>query len=385
MRRKNMTESFKIIPRESERQAGAAKYYEFETFEYEYADIRQFPLPGCNGIERFLPLLPVEKLDALLQGTGDTPLIHSHKFGKEVGIPKLFIKDEGQNPSGCFKDRESAAVLSAALEKGYKEVYIVSSGNAALSTAALAQHVGIKCTCYVPEKTTEEKKQLIQLYGAKLVTIPGFYEDVYRKVVDMNPPGWNVTSGQNEYRLEGGKTLAFEIWEQLGGNVPDKVVIPSGNGGCLAATWNGFVELYKLGKIHKLPQMICVQIKGAAPIKAAFEQRVPFVVLGDIDDSIAEGIVAQESYCSPKAVDALIKSKGQVIEVTDDEVIKALGQVIRTESLVVEPTSAATFAALSKIKVDPEDVVVAVNTGTGMKVLGEIMHLLNKGGKHDIS
>lgn len=356
---------------------GDSKYYEFTDFTYNYGQISEFPLTNKTGLSRFLPLLPIENLVTTIPGLGNTPIEKAQKFGAKVGLKNLWIKREDLNPTGCFKDRESAVVISAAKEKGYKNVYVVSSGNAALSTAKFAQEAGINCTCYVPEKTSQEKKDLILKYGAKLNTIEGFYEDVYRKVVDMNPAGWNVTSGQNPYRIEGGKTMAYEIFEQLG-KAPDVIVIPCGNGGCLGATWKGFVELKKLGKIDKLPQMVGVQIKGAAPIKLAFEQKKPFVVLGEIDDSIAEGIVAQESYNSPQAVNALLESNGYVVEVEDSEIVKALKTIIDLENIVPEPTAAATFAGLSKIKSEPDALVVAVNTGDGKKMIDEIKHLIGK-------
>ena len=353
------------------------KYYEFVDFEYDYGSIGQFPLPGENGVSRFLPLLPVEKVHTEIKGLGDTPIERAEKFGQKVGLSNLWIKREDLNPTGCFKDRESAVIISAAIEKGHKSVYIVSSGNAALSTAKFANEVGIECICYVPEKTSQEKQDLIKKFGAKLELIQGFYEDVYRAVVDRNLPGWNVTSGQNPYRIEGGKTMAYEIFEQLK-EVPDVIVIPSGNGGCLAATWKGFVELKKLGKISKLPKMVCVQISGAAPIKVAFEQNKPYVVLGDIEDSVAEGIIAQESYNSPQAVQALQESGGYVIEVNDSEVIQALKTIINTEGIFPEPTAAATFAALYKLNEPKDALVVAINTGDGKKMIDEINHLIHK-------
>lgn len=351
------------------------KYYEFTDFVYDYANIEQFPLSGKKGMSRFLPLLPVELIYTKIKNLGNTPLEKAKNFGAEVGLSNLWIKREDLNPTGCFKDRESAVIISAAIEKGHKSVYIVSSGNAALSTAKFAKEAGIECTCYVPEKTSQEKKDLITKFGAKLETIPGFYEDVYRTVVDMNLPGWNVTSGQNSYRIEGGKTMAYEMYEQLV-KVPDVIVIPSGNGGCLAATWKGFVELKKIEKIDKLPKMVCVQIAGAAPIKTALEQNKPYVVLGEIEDSVAEGIVAQESYNSPQAVQALKDSGGYVIEVSDSEVINALKTIIKTESIVPEPTAAATFAALYKLKESKDALIVAVNTGDGKKMMDEINHLI---------
>lgn len=383
MNKKQMKEVLKAnirtIDNENRQRGDFDQYYEFTEFVYDYDNIGQFPLLNRNGIDRFLPLLPVEDIHPTLGGLGVTPLERVNNISAEVDLPNLWVKREDLNPTGCFKDRESAIVISAAVEKGFRSVHVISSGNAALSTAKYAGEVGIDCTCYIPEKTSQGKKDLITKYGAKLVLIDGFYEDVYRTVVDMNPPSWDVTSGQNPYRIEGGKTMAYEIFEQLRG-VPDVIVIPSGNGGCLAATWKGFVELKKIGKTIRLPQMVCVQIKGAAPIKSALERRRPYVVLGDIDDSIAEGIVAQESYNSPQAVQALRDSGGYVIEVDDREVIQALREVIEKESIIPEPTAAATFAALHKLDTFKDALVVAVNTGSGKKMLGEIQELIQQRG-----
>lgn len=351
------------------------KYYEFDDISYDLGSVGEFPLPGESGLNRFLPLLPVERVLTQIENLGDTPLDFAPAFGREVGLSNLWIKREDLNPTGCFKDRESAVIISAAKEKGQNSVFVVSSGNAALSTTRFATELGIECTCYVPEKTTKDKKDLIVRYGAKLETVPGFYEDVYRQVADADLPGWNVTSGQNPYRIEGGKTMAYEIFDRLG-QVPDVIVIPCGNGGCLAATWKGFKELAQLGKIDKLPKMVAVQIADAAPIKTAFELGQPYVVLGDIEDSVAEGIVAQESYNSPQAVQALQESGGKVIEVTDDEVVNALKAIIRTEGIIPEPTAAATFAALYKLDEPADALVVAVNTGDGKKMLDEVNHLI---------
>lgn len=355
-----------------------ATYYEFDSPVYPYAEIGEFPVveTGQKGLDKWLPLLPIKEFSVHLNGgEGNTPLEQCTVLGKQVGLSHLFVKHEECNPTGCFKDRESAVVISKAMELGKKKVNVCSSGNAAVSTAAYAQKAGIACTCFIPEKTSEGKKQLIALYGATIVEIPGFYEDVYRHLVDTHPDGWNVTSGQNMYRTEGNKTIAYELWEQSVG-VPDVVVVPCGNGGCLAGIWKGFTELQQLGKIQKLPQMVAVQVQGAAPLAMSLKQGKAFTVLGAIDDSIAEGIVAQESYCSPKAIDALQSSGGYVVEVTDAEIKEALKLVIKTQSFVPEPTSAAVFAALPKLSCSNDATVVAINTGSGMKVLPEILAMI---------
>lgn len=352
-----------------------AQYYEFEEIRYPYAEIREFPLLEKVGLERYLPLLPIEAIRcSLFNKEGITPLTLAKKLGAITGLHNLYIKGEQFNPTGCFKDRESVVVISVACERRTKEVYVVSSGNAALSTAAYAKKAGIVCTCYVPEKTSKCKKDLIKLFGANLVEMPGLYENVYRQVVKENPPGWNVTTGQNGFRIEGGKTIAFEIWEQMG--IPDTIVVPCGNGGCLAAIWKGFKELQIIGKISHLPQMVAVQIKGAAPLAVALKKKRDFAVLEKIDDNIiAEGIVAQESYASPKATKALRESGGYVVEVSNNEVIIALNDALQ-ELVICEPTSAAVFAAAKKLKNKPSDRVVLINTGSGFKCLPTIVELI---------
>ncbi len=348
-------------------------YYDFDFCEYDLAKVKSFPAEG-TGLNQYLDLLPITSLSCSL-GEGNTPLTKAETLGNEIGISNLFIKHEELNPTGCFKDRESAVAISKAIEDGVAEVYVASSGNAALSTAAYAQKAGLKCTCYIPRHTSEAKKQLIKLFGAELIEIDGVYEDVYRQVKDLKRPGLNVTPGANQYRIEGNKTVAYEIWQQLG--VPDVVVIPCGNGGNLAGAWRGFWELKELGLTKKIPQMIGVQVENAAPLKIALEQGIPYAIGKNAPDSIAEGIIAEESYCSPKAIDALTSSNGYIVEVSESEIKAALFQVIKTESLVPEPTSAAAFAALPYIqkKIASNAQVVVINTGSGMKQISEILEL----------
>lgn len=308
-------------------------------------------------------------------GEGKTPLLPAGENLKTwSGFKNLWVKHEEMNPTGCFKDRESAVVISKALELGYKKVTVASSGNAALSTAAYAQTAGLKCAVFIPKKTSSAKKQLIKLFGAILHEIPGGYEDVYRYLADHPVKNaWNVTSGQNPWRTEGNKNIAKEIVGQMG-HCPDLVVVPAGNGGCLAGIGAGFREL------GLNPKMIAVQVAKAAPLKIALEQHKKWVSLGNVADSVAEGIVAAESYCSPKAVELLIKSNGEVIEVTDREILAALSIMVKS-SLVSEPTSAAAFAALKKLKVKKNQKVVVINTGSGMKMLGELMKFIKNGVK----
>lgn len=349
-------------------------YYEFDFWNPNLAGLDEFPVKEI-GLNRYRPLLPAKITVSL--GEGNTPLLKaSDSLIEYFGLANLWIKHEEMNPTGCFKDRESALTVSMAKQNGIKSVVIASSGNAALSTAAYAKKARIECIAYIPKKTTREKKQLIQLFGAKLKTVSGNYEKVYRKLADLATSSWNVTSGQNYLRTEGDKTIAYEIWEQVG--VPDAVVVPAGNGGCLAGIWKGFWDLKQIGKTTKIPRMIAVQVKGAAPLEKALRENLETALIINASDSIAEGIVAEESYCLPKAIQAIKESQGAVITVTDREILEALATLTKYESFISEPTSAAAFAALPKLPSELQDKqIVCVNTGSGMKMISKITKILN--------
>jgi len=352
-----------------------SQYYDFDFIEYQYSKIKNFPVK-TSGLSAYLAVLPITKFEVSL-GEGSTPLTMATRLGERYHFSNLWIKHEELNPIGCFKDRESAVVVSKAIQEGHQSIYVVSSGNAALSTAAYANKVGLKCSCYVPKSTSLGKKRLITLFGAEITEIEGNYEQVYRQVFDNPPAGWNVTPGANPYRIEGNKTIAYEIWQELG--VPDVVVVPCGNGGNLAGIWRGFWELQQLGLTTKMPRFMGVQVHGAAPLKLALQSNKDFSIAQNIPDSIAEGIIAEESYCSPKALRALKDSHGQVVEVTEAAIKSALKEAVQCESLVTEPTSAAVFAALPQLGeygVKPDAQIVLINTGSGMKNLEEIVDLI---------
>ncbi len=332
---------------------------------------KNFLLKNVFGLARYIPLLPViDYKKVLSQYSFNTPVIKTNNFGKKLGYNNVWVKYEDLNPNGCFKDRESLVIILKAIEKKINSIHIVSSGNAALSIASFANKFNIKCTCFIPSKTTQEKQDLIKFFGAKLIKIPGFYEDVYRRVVNSTHNSWNVTAGQNVFRGEGDKTIAFELWEQIG--VPDYILVPCGNGTNLAGIFKGFWELKQLKKINKLPKMIGVQIKKADPLKKAIASGNDYSIIKEIEDSIAEGIVAEESYDSPKAIKAIKDSNGYIISVTDEEIKKALKLIIKLESIIPEITSASAYAALAKLKVSKCSKIIIINTGSGMKTIGEI-------------
>lgn len=333
---------------------------------YDYPSVKMFPEFNVKSWDRFLSLLPIDRFSVSLNEISTEPT-RLNKLGDILGYSNLFLKDETKNVTGSFKDKESLISINKALELGFKQVYTVSSGNGAISAGAYATKAGIDCKCFVPSKTSQAKLEMIKKFRGIIIKFPGLYEDVYQKVVKIKPKGWHVTSGVNPFGNEGDKITSFEIWESIG--VPDYLVVPCGNGGNLYGIWKGFYELKLLGLTKNIPKMIGVQIEGAAPLKEALNKNVSTISLDNIKDSIAEGIVAKESYTSPKAIKALENSGGEVITVNDQEILKAMEQVEKNEVVLPEITAASVFAALPKLKCSSQAKIVAVLTGTGMKYL----------------
>lgn len=348
-------------------------YYDYVDVLYDYESIKKLPYKKKKA--SLSKLLPTIK-DLISLGEGNTPLIRIKNFSSECKDNFVYIKNEGQNPTGSFKDRESALIISKAKELGYKKVVIVSSGNAALSSSVYANKAGLQCECFIPHHTSKAKKQVLQLYSSDFHTVHGDYETIYRKTVD-NPisDAWNITAGQNFYREEGSKKIAYEIWEAIG--VPDVMVIPIGNGSLFIAVYKGFVELKRVGLTNKMPLFVGVQVKDASPVAEAIRKKEDYAILKKIPDSVAEGIIARESYSSPKVVRAVKENKGKIIEVTDQEIIVALKDIIKIESLTPEPTSAVVYAALKKLGLQTiGNKIVCIQTGNGMKNLEEILEIV---------
>lgn len=335
----------------------------YDSFSVQTKKPKNFIDKSVRGVARYLSALPVSSLPITL-GEGATPLIKSKVFDD------VYIKNEGLNPTGNFKDRESVVALAYANEQGYKSLAIASSGNAALSAAFYARLYNIRTTCYIPERTPSSKMDMITLFGAQTHILGQTYEDSYHYLLNNLPKGSiNITSGAMPLRSEGIKTIAYEIWEELG-KVPDVIVCPAGNGSAVSAIYHGFVDLKDWGFTDKTPKMVSVQIEEADPINQALLKNEWIVKLKTTVDSECEAIVADESFCSPKAVHALRESGGFGISVSDHQVLDGLRFAIDNEGIFPEFSSASVFAALleneSEIKKNGETVVL-INTATGLK------------------
>lgn len=348
-------------------------YYNYIEILYDYKKIKKAPVQKRK--KALLTLLPVDDVKFSL-GEGNTPLIKLNNFSNICKNNNVYVKNEGQNPTGSFKDRESALVITKASELGYKKIVNISSGNAALSSAVYTNKAKLQCECFIPKDTSKAKKQMLKLYGANFHLVDGDYEIIYRKIVD-NPikKALNVTSGQNCFREEGSKKISYEIWEKI--NIPDVVIIPIGNGTLFSAIYKGFEELKKIGLTNKIPWLVGVQIKNASPISTAIKKNKDYAILNTAPESIAEGIIARESYDAPKVINIIKNKHGEIMEITEKETILALKNIIKKESLTPEPTSAVVYAALNKFKITNKKKlkIVCVQTGNGMKNLDEILKI----------
>ncbi len=274
-------------------------------------------------------------------GEGDTPLVFSKKLSDSFSY-EIYLKDETFNPTGSFKDRETAYIFSTISKNS--SVHIVSSGNAAISALVYGSKLGIKCSCHIPNETSIKKRDLLSKLNGKLCIHDGTYEEIYESLVDELKDKINITSGQMIDRELGTSSLVQEVFDS--GVFPQAIVMPAGNGALLFGVFIGCLELLLAGKINQLPKLFGVQIKGHAPLAEALKLDKSFVRLNKRPRGICEAILADASYCSPKALLGVNLSKGSIIQVDEDEVLFAKEQ-LDTLGYSVEESSASALASIA--------------------------------------
>jgi threonine synthase len=319
-----------------------------------------------EGVWRYQPILPVKRLVTL--GEGGTGLHSCDRVGRDVGIPRLLVKNEGENPTGSFKDRGMTVGIALAKAVGARAVGCASTGNTSASMAAYAARAGLTALVLLPAgKVALGKLSQAIAHGAKIAQIEGNFDDAMRLVVELSlrERSLYLLNSINAYRLEGQKTLAFEVCEALG-DAPDALVLPMGNAGNISAIWKGFNEWKRLGRIKRLPRMIGVQAEKSAPIARAWRERREFRTIEN-PETIATAIRIGAPVSHQKALAALEESGGEAGTVTDREILDAQGYLARTEGLFVEPASAVPIAYLRKRKLRGLRTVVCVTTGHGLK------------------
>ena len=315
---------------------------------------------------RYRELLPVtEQTPLLTLGEGDTPLVRSPKLEDLLSCKELYLKLEGCNPTGSFKDRGMVMAIAKALEAGSRAVICASTGNTSAAAAAYAARAGLEAIVLVPEHYVALGKlaQAI-IYGARVVMVDGNFDDALRLVRDLSER-YPVTlvNSVNPYRLQGQKTAAFEVCDSLG-DAPDILAIPVGNAGNITAYWMGFKEYHQQGKSSKLPRMIGFEAEGAAPIVRGEVVKKP--------ETVATAIRIGNPASWKLAEAARDESGGLIDYVSDKELLEAYQLLSSKEGVFVEPASAASVAGLRKLvsqgKLDLRDSrVVCVLTGNGLK------------------
>lgn len=322
----------------------------------------------------FLPLREDEDIVSL--GEGFTPLIEARSLGLELGLKKLWIKDEAQNPTGSFKDRGLSVAISMAKELGIRKVAIPSAGNAGGSLSAYAARAGIEAHIFMPRDTPRANQIEAEQYGARLTLVDGLISDCGRIIAEKKEKeGWfDISTLKEPYRVEGKKTMGLEIAEQLGWRLPDVIIYPTGGGTGLIGMWKGFKELEEIGWIGaKRPRMVSVQSEGCAPIVRAFregkESAEPWVNAR----TVASGLRVPQAVADFLMLRVLRESGGTAVSASDEEMLQEVVHVARREGLFFCPEAGAGVAALRRLVqegwIRPHDEVLIFNTASGLKYL----------------
>lgn len=322
----------------------------------------QIPLPVDA---KWLPPIPV----------GGTPLWAPERLRKELGFPRLFLKDDTANPTGSFKDRASYLVAAFAARHEIREVALASTGNAASSMAGIGAAAGIRITVFLPAAAPAAKRIQVLHYGADLKQVDGSYDEAYERSLEYTASGTILSrnTGYNPLTIEGKKTVSFEIVDQLAKaspdspSTPDHLFVPVGDGVILAGVYRGFENLLRLGRIERMPTIWACQAEGSSAIvralsKGGFEEPVRSATVAD---SISVDVPRNGAH----ALSKLIRHTGRGVTVGDDEILAAQHRLASRSGLFAEPSSSAAYAGFLKVRqeIDPSSTVVLLITGSGLK------------------
>ena len=320
---------------------------------------------------RYKELLPVSTPeDIVTLGETMTPLIHAKRLGAQFGLPEVWVKDESRLPTGSFKARGLAMAVSKAKSLGLTALAIPSAGNAATALAVYAAAAGITAHIFMPQDTPAFNKQTCQLAGANVTLIDGLITDAGRIVAERKEQeGWfDVSTLKEPYRVEGKKTMGFELAEQFNWALPDVIIYPTGGGTGIVGMWKGFAELEAIGWIgKKRPRFISVQSAGCAPIVKAWEAGATEATPWQDAETVASGLRVPQAIGDFLILEAIRKSNGAAVAVTDEAIRAAMQLLPTTEGLLTCPEGAATVAALEQLAskgiIAPSERVVLFNTG----------------------
>jgi threonine synthase len=340
------------------------------------AAVRREDLAGRPAsMWRYREFLPVRDDACIVTlGEGWTPLLPCRRLGEELGLPRLWCKDEGQMPTGSFKARGLAMAVSRARELGATRLAIPSAGNAGGALALYAARAGLEANVYMPEDVPLANRAECAAAGARAFLVPGLITDCGRLVREGTPVhGWfDVSTLKEPYRVEGKKTMGYELAEQFGWELPDVILYPTGGGTGLVGMWKAFAELEAIGWIGpRRPRMVAVQAEGCAPIVRAFHSGAEFAEPWERAETMAAGIRVPAAVADFLMLRALRESGGTAVTVTDDEMRQAMRHLARSEGIFACPEGAATLAGLRRLLaagwIRPDHRIVLFNTGSAYK------------------
>jgi len=328
-----------------------------------------------NTLWRYHELLPIEDKTRVVDlGAGFTSLRECKRLEEVLGLRKLYIKDDTLNPTGSFKDRPATVAVSKALEFGFKAVGCASTGNLAAATAAHAAKAGIPCYVFIPSNTEMSKILQAATYGAEIISVKGTYDEANRLAAQASDEyDWALVNiNIRPYYVEGSKTLAFEICEQLGWRAPDNIIIPMGSGALLCAAWRGLKQFRDLGLIEGLKtRVIGAQPEGCSPIVAAFKSGSSDVIPVEKPETIAKSLAIGDPGDGIYALKIMRESGGVAESATDEEIIEGIKLLAKTEGIFAEPAGGVTIAILKKMigsgELQKDGEVVCCVTGSGFK------------------
>ncbi len=330
---------------------------------------------------RYFEVLPVmDKSNIVSLGEGMTPILPVEKLAAANGFADVLLKDESNNPTGSFKARGLSMAVSKAKELGIERCIVPTAGNAGGALAAYCARAGMKCTVVMPRHTPAVFKQECELYGAELILVDGLINDCAKKVASLKQQKnyFDVSTLKEPYRLEGKKTMGYEIAEQLNWQLPDVIIYPAGGGTGLIGIWKAFKEMIAMGWITgPLPAMIAVQSMNCAPVVRAFYDEDNWKDGFVPRPSLANGLAVPYPFGLDMMLQVLHESDGMAYAVSEEEIIDGVKEIAKAEGLLVSPEGAATWKALQHLRrmqiVDEADKILLLNTGSGYKYLENIV------------
>ncbi len=333
------------------------------------------------SVWRYRPLLPVEESTAVPNlPVGNTPLIKIDKLAKELGIRQFYLKDDGRLPTASFKDRASVVAVVKAQEKNAKIVTTASTGNAAAALSGMCAAMGQDNVIFVPASAPQAKIAQLLMFGSQVMLVQGTYDDAFELCLSAAKEyGWyNRNTGYNPFMSEGKKTCSFEICEQLEWQAPDAVFVSVGDGCIIGGIHKGLKDLFALGWIDRMPRLYGIQADGSSYLYQAWKNDEDVVTKEPADaNTVADSISAGLPRDRMKAMNAVQKTGGAFVSVSDESILRAIPDLAGKTGVFAEPAGAATWAGIQKACkngwIAPEETVVMINTGSGLKDINSAM------------